>query len=150
MSRPLLVGLAPSRDGDPSRPLVGRGSGDRLMSFCHLTLREYVRGFDRVNLLDDWPGYANGKGDHVPSLADRRVAAARVMVRARGRRVVFLGNAVAEAFGFVGAAYGWTQPFWPFAGAAKVPHPSAVSRKLNDPMEQRRFRRFLRKAMAEA
>lgn len=147
MSRVLLVGLAPSRHGDPRRPLIGgKGSGARLMKFAGLSMREYARDFDRVNLFREWPGYATTKGDRVPGLPERRAAATRIIMSAQGRRVIFVGNAVAEAFGFPHEPYIWAMPFGEFAGAAKIPHPSPVSRVLNDTRAQRRFGRFLRAA----
>ena len=64
-----------------------------------MTLRQYYESFERADLIPAWPGpNRSGKGDAFP--ADEARSNARGMLRGfSGRRVVFVGRGVAQAFG---------------------------------------------------
>lgn len=147
--RPLIIGEAPARTGDPRKPLTGR-SGRRLAQLCGLEPAVYARTFARANVLEAWPGKAgrSGKGDafHV-SIARHRAA----FLRRRfvgGRLVVLLGLRTARAFG-VQAAY-FVRQRVACANVVVLPHPSGVNRWWNVPANAARARRFLRRAALEA
>ncbi len=95
MTRPLIVGQAPSRRSDPREPLSGR-SGERLAVLCGLGMPSFLARFERVNLLDEFPG-KSGKGDLLPREV-ARFAACNLTGQLRQRRTVLLGLGVARAF----------------------------------------------------
>lgn len=137
--RPLIVGQAPSQTSDPAEPLSGR-SGVRLAEFAGLTLPEFLARFERRNLVDEWPGKA-GKGDRPPGTEDSARAAEALSPLLRGRLTVLLGDHVARAFRFdpgTRLIWHWRRGGW----LAVSPHPSGVSRWLNDPVNADYYRSF--------
>lgn len=132
----ILLGQAPSAESDPARPLGPDGvSGRRLARIADMA------AFELRNLLRAFPGRA-AKGDAFPK-AEGQLAAAALIARLRGRRVIFLGRNVAEAFGFA-----WKEPMvWhQHVGftAARLPHPSGVNLWWNDAKNVRAAAAFLR------
>jgi len=63
-----------------------------------LTLEEYERTFERVNLLQKFPG-AIQNGDSFP-VAKAKIAAQVVERMARERTIIFVGRNVSRAFGY--------------------------------------------------
>ena len=94
----VLIGQAPSRTSDPSRPLSGEPLASKMSAICGLTVEEYLEKFERRNLIGWWPG-RGAKGDLFPR-SEARTAAAAMERALRGRSVVFLGKSVSAAFGF--------------------------------------------------
>jgi uracil-DNA glycosylase len=145
--RPLIVGEAPSRVGDPSRPITG-ACGDRLACFCGVEGIDFRRLFARMNLLSVWPG-RSGKG----TKWDRQTARAAADVAARrfvcGRVVVCLGWRVADALSV--KAGGYFEPV-PLRGSVAyvVPHPSGINRWYNERSNVAKMRRFMRRLAREA
>lgn len=138
----VLLGEAPGRGADPTRPLVGGRSGGRLQAAAGMTLRQYVEAFARVNLIDV-EQVRDGKGSAFPmDLARER---ASVLADAfAGRRVLFVGRRVARAFGLRSDYLVWngnTRFEW-----AIIPHPSGINQWWNDPENVERAGRFLRAA----
>lgn len=129
--RVVLIGQAPCRKGDPSKPLTG-SSGLKLAQLAGVEFPgEYARLFERVNVLREYRGpAAGGKGDAFP-LSEARAAAKALMPELRGRVVVVLGRNVARAFELHGL--GWTT-WWPACGVVwgVIPHPSPLVRWWND------------------
>lgn len=140
--RPLLIGQAPGRRTDPEEPLSGR-CGARLADLCGVELPEFMERFERVNLLDRFPGKA-GKGDKFPIDKARKAAIDVLLFNpVRDRRVVMLGGNVAKAFGFPASEpMFWSRvdgaAFW----VAFFPHPSGVNRWFNEPSNVSKARRF--------
>lgn len=131
VERVLLIGQAPSRRGRPDRPLIGGRSGAFLMELTGCGLQQYVRRFERRNLLAEFPGSAP-HGDLFPRL-EAREAAERLLPELAGRRVVLVGRAVAEAFSQgTGEFYQWVRDERGFEFAV-IPHPSPVNRHWNEP-----------------
>lgn len=131
MERIILIGQAPARIGRPNRPLIDGRSGEFLRDLTGCTLWQYARRFERVNLLAKFPGSAP-HGDLFPS-AEARDAANRMIDSLAGRRVVFVGRAVATAFGHFDAPfYAWLRDDRGFRFAA-MPHPSGVNHHWNKP-----------------
>lgn len=143
MSKLLLIGMAPARTGDPAKVLQGR-TGLWLADLMGLPLDEYLRRTDRRNLFDRWPG-KSGKGDAWDA-QEARIRAGILMPDVLGRRVLFVGRAVAAAFAmprvplltWVGACGAWV---------AVVPHPSGIVRWWNSEENRARAGEFLRLAV---
>ena len=137
--RTILLGQAPSAESDPERPLGPDGASGRRLA--RLVGPAFEEAFELRNLLRAFPGKL-AKGDAFPK-TEARLAAAATIARLRGRRVVFLGRNVAEAFGF-----SWPEPLeWHqhvgFA-AARLPHPSGINTWWNDQKNVRAAAAFLR------
>lgn len=141
--RPLIVGEAPSRLGDPSKPITGK-CGAKLAEFAGLTGPEFRRVFARMNLLQRWPGSA-GKGTRWDAAEARRLATEARRSRFVGRRtVLLLGWRVAAAFEVRVEGY-FVQACCGGATAIVVPHPSGVNRWYNEPANRKRMVRFMRR-----
>ena len=166
---PLLVGEAPSAHGDPTKPLTGN-VGRRLAHAAGLGFpAPFLRCFGRVNLLQEFPGYADGKGGGATFPPDEARAAARTLVfelmrdaEVRARRpprphLILLGRRVAAAFDCdkFGEAWFIRQAVQltvlgsleeSLGGsqfdATVVPHPSQLSRWWNDPANLARAQAF--------
>jgi uracil-DNA glycosylase len=142
--RLIIIGEAPSRTGDPDRPLMSAPIRRRLIELLGIDDAAYF-AIDRINLLRAWPGRRGKKGDLADPIAMR--SAAWIVLAAEeliGRRAVFLGARVARAFG----AHRRPILRWFAIGggsAAILPHPSGVNRWWNDPRNRRRAIRFMRK-----
>jgi hypothetical protein len=130
----IIIGVAPGKNGDPRKPLLGPGSGDRLARLSGLTREEYAAAFDRVNL------YFIRPESFRPDEAVFRTA--HLIPRLRGRRVIMLGGVVAAAFGLSDMLpFRWIQ-LGDFL-AAWMPHPSGLNRWWNRTANRRRASRFL-------
>ena len=137
--KPLIIGQAPGGSGD-GIPLSGR-CGRKLCGLMKTDLDDYLETFDRINVLESFPG-KNGKGDSFPTRKAREMAS---KIELHGRPlVVLLGRNVARAFGLAKMdPLTWTTVHG--TKVALVPHPSGVNRWWNDCTNVRRARRFLRK-----
>lgn len=142
--KPLLVGEAPGRNGDPCRPLEGK-VGRRLAALFGLTFDGYLEAFVRTNLLDFWPGQ-NGKGAAFVIVDAEMVACTLVRKRfKRGRVVLLLGKRVARAFGTKGDYF--DEQVVNGARVYVVPHPSGVNRWYNDSTNVEHVRRFMKQVV---
>lgn len=156
--RPLLIGQAPPPNYDPRThsplyPLPEAASGGRLADIMGLDHRTYLRTFQRINLLRDFPSKREHPGgtrrDHWPR-AEARYAAELIAPLLHGRRVVLVGRNVARAFGLEKATWHTWQPHrvhYPpddpaQAEMAVVPHPSGLCRWYNDPANMDEARVF--------
>lgn len=142
----VIVGQAPSKKGAAiQRAAIGGPVGDKLMLLAGRNLRGYVREFRRLNLLQDYPGRDAGT-DSFP-LSEARRAWSFLAPNLNNRRVVFLGNKVADI-----AVPGWrahgvcvASSFYDetiirlcvvnrrFMRYFVLPHPSGLNRWWNDP-----------------
>lgn len=144
--RPVMIGQAPSRIGDPRTPCAG-GCFQRLADAAGAgTHRERLRfyaAFVRLNVFTRYRG-RDGKGDRFP-MAEAKDRADGMRVWLDGRTVVLVGKSVACAFRMSDPEYlRWTvDPPAPGARAVVVPHPSGVNRWWNDPENRERAARFL-------
>ena len=127
--KPLLVGQAPGPSSDPDHPLAPlprSSAGGRLAELTGLTPAEYMRTFDRTNLLHTFPGRGSRqRGDKLPT-RDARIAAAAMKPLLGGRHVILVGRNVAEAFGYPAQLLDFHQWFQDPKGfqVAVVPHTS--------------------------
>ena len=144
--KPLIVGEAPGKNGDPSKPIEGR-VGARLADCCGLTLDEFLAAFERVNLLDEQP-QDSGKGASFDVRQAGRVTRELEKTFAPGQVVLLLGKRVARAFRISCAEYfDWFA--LNHAQACVVPHPSGVNRWWNEPENELQMRRFMRNVAKE-
>lgn len=153
-SRVLLIGEAPGKSGRPGDPALEGRAGRRIARLCGIEYEEYLRRFDRRNLLPEWPGKAPGNGSAWPREEARAIARTNRFSRSLDadaeervgfrhyRDVVLLGRRVADAFG-LRSTYPWFHPtlvmrprFW------VAPHPSGASRWWNDPENVKRAEAF--------
>lgn len=138
--KPLLVGQAPGQHiVDPDTALGGR-SGARLASLCGLSIEDFLERFERVNLVDYFPGKA-GKGDAFPlDIGMRKADEIMADPANSGRHIVVMGGAAMMLFRLTGPSL----TFAPHAGAlyAWCPHPSGVNRWWNDSDNKIRARKF--------
>lgn len=142
MARILIVGQAPGPNTDPAEPLwpePASSAGGRLASFAGLSPEEYLRKFERINLLNEFPG-RRWKNADTWAVEPGRVAASAIRPLLRGRRVILLGRNVSEAFGL-------DAPFHVWVGvdgfnAAVVPHPSGRSHWYRDSRNSSVSRQF--------
>jgi len=151
--RPLLVGQAPGPNTDPTLPLfpVPRTSaGGRLQELMGLTRGEYLKTFERVNLLYEFPG-RHKRDDKFPMMLAWPAAQAMRPLLA-GRTVVLVGRNVASAFELEAEFHEWVE--WPVrrpcllsrdpgtARVAVIPHPSGRNHWYNDPANREAARSF--------
>jgi uracil-DNA glycosylase len=148
--RPVFVGQAPSRHGDPTKPLTGR-PGRKLAELASMVPMEFYLSTVRVNLLPYYVG-TNGDGDAFP-MPDARGNAERMAPVLDGRTVVLVGRRVAEAFGCRLGWFEWGDDHFAARGGtvriryATIPHPSGRNRFWNDQENTQAARRFMTELM---
>ncbi len=148
--RPIFIGQAPSRHGDPTKPLTGR-VGEKLAALASMVPMEFYLSVVRTNLLPYYVG-TNGNGDAFPMPEARRNAFKMAPVL-DGRTVVFVGRRVTEAFGYKADWFTWGKGY--FAAEDKtvrikyaaIPHPSGRNRFWNDPTNVQEARAFMTELM---
>lgn len=137
--RPLLVGESNPHGAEPRDalwPAPPGSAGARLACLLGLTACEYLRRFERTNLLPPGPWSAPlGRERAATLLAGRDVDAPLVLL---GRRVAGAFGARAEAFSRVLLATGHA--------AVLLPHPSSRCSSWNEPGAAERARAVLRDA----
>lgn len=148
--KPLIVGEAPGKGGDASKPIEGR-IGARLAACCGLTFDEFLERFDRVNLLDVQP-QVSGKGTDF----NVKLASKKAFYFEHNREGLFgrpftllLGKRVAAAFGLTKVEYFVPITFKNGSKAYVVPHPSGVSRWWNTLDNELTMIRFMHRVVKE-
>lgn len=159
--RPLLIGQAPGPNTEPSLPLYPvpkTSAGGRLAAIMGLKRTQYLRHFDRVNLLYQFPG-RHKRDDKFP-VGLARAAAQAMLPLLGGRRVVLVGRNVSTAFGLGQLPYHvWDEVY---CGArqfgpgradstvriACVPHPSGRCRWYNSEENRLEARTFWEELLA--
>ncbi len=156
--RPLLIGQAPPPNFDrsthsPLYPLPEKASGGRLAALMGLDARAYLRIFQRINLLRDFPGKRQRPGgtrvDHWPK-KEARQAAELIAPLLNERQVILVGRNVARAFGLDKKPWHeWIHHVVPYppdqptrVHIALVPHPSGLNRWYSDAQNQIEARSF--------
>jgi len=144
-----LVGQAPSRRGDPRKPLAGP-NGQKIARLAGMSYDELVAC--RRRHLNTHYNVKRGEGSSF-DCAKGNVNAADILMDWRVERIVLLGKNVARCFGFRDL---------PFLAQISIygrrflifPHPSGVNRWWNERRNERRARqllqRFLRGETASA
>jgi hypothetical protein len=125
----------------PLFPLPKTSAGGRLQSLMGITRGRYLRQFDRVNLLQHFPG-KHKRDDKFP-MRDAKIAAAAMYPLLLGRPVIFVGRNVAGAFGFDIPFHEWhaLMGVTP-TEIAVIPHPSGRNHWYNSPSNQELARLF--------
>lgn len=143
MSRPLLVGQAPSRSCETP---WASDAGRRLARHMGVTHEELLATFEARNLNACHPGTA-GKYD-LFDLAEARATATRMRryVLPRRRVVLLCGKAVAGCFGLEAP---W-RTMWGRCEVFAIPHPAGTSMWWNDPGHLEAGRRVARAAWEAA
>lgn len=140
----LLIGQAPSKFGDPRLPLTGR-AGRKIAKLAGVSTFRYLRRTDRLNLLGRWTG-KRGKGDNFPA-AEATAKAIKASPLLKGRWVIFVGRAVADAFRVSLERYcTWVWDSELDCMFAILPHPSGIVRWWNDRENTELASAFLRGA----
>lgn len=152
--RPLLIGQAPGPNTNPDYPLFpapSRSAGARLADIMGLSRGEYLRAFDRANLIPEFPG-KDGNGEDKFPRSPARFAAQVMRPLLRGRTVVLVGRQVAQAFGVESDWHEWQDlqvgPYHAVtrcpgvARIAVVPHPSGRNHWYNSELNRASARRF--------
>jgi len=135
-----LVGQAPSRRGDPRKPLAGP-NGRKIARLAGMSYEELIACRRRhLN-----PHYNGKRGeDNAFDHAKGNANAADVLMDWRVERIVLLGKKVARCFGFRDL---------PFLAEINIygrrflifPHPSGVNRWWNERQNERRARQLLQR-----
>jgi uracil-DNA glycosylase len=131
-----LVGQAPSRRGDPRKPLAGP-NGRKIADLAGMSYDELI-ACRRKHLNAHYNGKTGDRFDH----AKGNLNAADVLLDWRVERIVLLGKNVARCFGFRDL---------PFLAEISVygrrflifPHPSQANRWWNERKNERRARQLL-------
>lgn len=155
MNRPLLIGQAPGPNTDPELPLFPlpmTSSGARLAKMTGLSFYRYMALFDRVNLLNYFPGKSK-KEDKFP-MSPAMIAASAMTPLLVGRTVVLVGRNVADAFKLETDFHEWailrckrSEPITKCDGMARVviiPHPSGRNHWYNKEGNQELSEKFWR------
>lgn len=130
--KPLIIGEAPSKNEVTPRPLEGR-VGKRLAALCGLTLDEYLKHFDRVNLLDVRQDTKEKGFEFDHKLARVKAEYMLEFDIEPNRIVLLLGWRVAKAFNLDHLGYFEEQRHPDSSAEFRVlPHPSGVNRWWND------------------
>lgn len=145
----MIVGQAPSRGGDPAKPLMSepiRSNLEGLLGVGPVTFDLYV---GKVNLLMTYPGPSYGRKGDAFNSREARVRAGLLRPRlVAWKHVLFLGARTAAAFGFRdpdAIRLTWrTTDLLPGVACAMLPHPSGVNLWWNDSSNRRRATRFMR------
>mgnify|MGYP001576063991 FL=1 len=147
----IIIGEAPSRNGDPKKPITGRPGRclARAAFGAAADVPRFLAGFERKNLIGTWPGQ-EGKGSAWPVAAARK-AAGTLLPELAGRTAILLGKRVARAFGMARLAYFAWAPIKVAAGmrpawVVVVPHPSGINRWWNDAANRKKAGGWLRVA----
>jgi uracil-DNA glycosylase len=135
-----LVGQAPSRRGDPRKPLAGP-NGQKFARLAGISYDELIAC--RRRHLNTHYSRKRGKGDAFDR-AKGNVNAADVLLDWRVERIVLLGKNVARCFGFRDL---------PFLAEIRIygrrflifPHPSGANRWWNERQNERRARQLLQR-----
>jgi hypothetical protein len=135
-----LVGQAPSRRGDPRKPLAG-SNGQKIARLAGMSHDELI-GCRRKHLNTHYSGRRR-KGDAF-NRSEGNVNACNVLLDWRVERIVLLGKNVARCFGLRDV---------PFLAEIRIygrrflifPHPSGTNRWWNERRNERRARQVLQR-----
>ena len=159
--RIVLIGQAPGPKTDPEFPLFPipkTSAAGRLRDIAGLSMGQYLRAFDRINLIREFPGQTSCKEDRFP-MAKARENAALLRPLLAGRDVILVGRNVATAFGLGGLEFlSWklvkmTRPAVPgdqhTSLVAIIAHPSGRNHWYNNDGHREATRQFMQSALAD-
>lgn len=151
--KPLLIGQAPGPNTDPDLPLFpvpATSAGGRLCQMTGLLRGEYLLQFDRINVLNFFPGQVR-RDDKFP-MSPARFAASTMKPFLAGRVVVLVGRNVANAFGHTAEFHEWgdmqcRRDHHKNPGGCQIaiiPHPSGRNHWYNDAANKIKSQNFWR------
>lgn len=143
MPKPLIVGEAPGKNGDPTKPIEGR-IGRRLAHCAGMEFEQFLSAFQRINLLDEQP--QDAKGGMRFNLARARQTALVLhdtLVTDPHPMIILLGKRVAKAFEIKQPEY-FHLEFLCSVETYVVPHPSGVNHWWNNWDNELEMMRFMR------
>lgn len=150
MREPLLIGQAPGPNTDPAlplHPLPKTSTGGRLAELIGMSPVDYHRSFERINLLQDFPGQ-HKRDDKFP-LGKAKIAARAIVPLLRERVVILVGRNVATAFGLLEEPFHvWMEDTQWCQAMAIVPHPSGRNHWYNKPDNRLEAQEFWKEAVA--
>ena len=120
-------------------------AANRLLSLLEMTREEYLRTFDRTNLLHKCQGRGR-RGDLWDPIAARDAADTMIRTQDEPRRIILLGKRVGAAFVPNTMYFQWWK-----AGrhsVVVVPHPSGRNAWFNSPANRRTFRDWMRDTLS--
>lgn len=148
---PLLIGQAPGPNTDPELPLFPlplTSAGGRLQQMTGLARGGYMLRFDRINVLNFFPGQVR-RDDKFPMLVAKS-AASSIRPLLAGRTVILVGRKVAQAFCHEAEFHVWNRmkcrrhtyksPGW--CDVAIIPHPSGRNHWYNNIANQESSKAF--------
>jgi uracil-DNA glycosylase len=145
--RPIILGEAPGRNGDPDRPLAG-AAGKRLAlmaGFHHWD--ELAEKYELTNLLYEYPGdAADGVGARFPADV-ARAAKHDLWPFLAGRVVVLLGGRLRRLYK-VPEMHRWVYFRHRHVAMVAVPHPSGLNRLYNSHDEREMTAKVLQQALS--
>jgi hypothetical protein len=154
--KPLLVGESNPYGNDPDYalyPFPENSAGYRL---CHvvlgMTMREYMRAFDRVNLMSGSKKWSlPGAREAARELLDRTPKGESAVLPSHriefGQPLILLGARVARAFRLTYTPFelhAWGDGLGDHRRILVLPHPSGRCRAWNEPGSYERARRMVR------
>lgn len=145
--KPLIIGEAPSKNETTEHPIEGR-VGKRLATCCGMTLQDFLKHFDRVNLLHVRQD-TKEKGFEFDAKAGKAAADELRKSFQPDQVVLFLGGRVSEAFGVHGPYFEQRVVNGINTRAFIVPHPSGVNRWWNDPANLAQMNTFMRSIVGQ-
>jgi uracil-DNA glycosylase len=151
-ARPLLIGAAPGPNTKREHPLLcipKTSAGGRLQQLMGISRVEYLRRFDRINLIAHYPG-ATCRGDKFPmGQAKSNAEAMRPLLI--GRKVILVGSGPRDAFGLSELDWHTWQrcPVWGATDFVAVPHPSGRNHWYNKEDNRRQAEEFWRRFAEE-
>lgn len=161
-ARPLLVGMAPGPNTDPQLPLFpipSTSAGGRLQKLTGLTRGQYLKTFDRVNLLYHFPGKYPGTNEDRWPRERSRLAADTMRQLLPGRSVILVGRNVAHAFGHKADFMVWehhearrrdfTKRCDGLCRMAVIPHPSGRNRLYNSAENRQAIKNFFAEFLSQ-
>lgn len=136
-------------NGNPEAPLEGR-IGKKLAAMLGCTYEDYLAMSQRFNILPEWPGRREKKGDKFPK-AVARMNAQRMEWSFSDCVVLYIGIIVGQTFRFPGSPLEWKTidaPDGKTYRAAVLPHPSGINKWWNDRENKARAEKFMKQTMA--
>lgn len=139
--KPLMLGQAPGRLGDPKKPV--RGSARALEIKCGLPCGYVKHTFDFFNVYHKYTG-KNGKGDAFPKYLPkaRRYELAKMMLK-HSYSIILGKTAASPLLGTIDYFHVLQHPT--YGRVVVIPHPSGVNRWWNDKANVRKASVFMRK-----
>lgn len=153
--RVLLIGQAPGRTADPDAvALISKTGRCRLAELAGIPANEFLELIETRNIFSEYTGTRPptraGKKSRGDQFDRVQAMANAAQLPIEGRRVVFMGRAVARAFGHTRVTYFEPLPNTRAQAAWCAPHPSGLNRWWNDPQHRADAQTFFKSILGVA